>query len=76
MSEESNLSFLSCSDPDVLSEEDREAYLTYWASRTVEERFCEMFRLNVVKWDLKPPYRMDKTRIRVVDMSKYRHENS
>lgn len=76
MAESEGLPFLNCDDPEKLSPEDREKYITYWASRTPAERLCEMLRPNVIKYGLKPPYKMDKTRFEVIDMSKYLHEKN
>ena len=62
---------LKCDDPEQLSAQDREEYLRYWASRTPTERLNEIWRLNVIKYDLKPPYRMDKSHKEVVTRTKY-----
>jgi len=61
--------FAHVTDPDLLSFEERDAYLSFWARRTPGERLSEVNRLNRAKWGDEVFDRgMDKTRMEVVDM--------
>jgi hypothetical protein len=62
---------LKCDDPEQLSAENREEYLSYWASRTPGERLSEMWRITCIKYGVSPDARMDKSHFEVIDVAKY-----
>jgi len=56
-------------DQDTLLPEEREKYFDFWASRTLNERLAEVYRLNRLKWGDEVFERgMDKTKIEVINM--------
>lgn len=72
---EDDMSFLEVTDLDTLSRDQMDRRNRYWASKTTEERFGEMMRLNIAKWGIEACQKMDKTKIRVIDLSSYRNKD-
>ena len=71
MKRKPRIGVLNCDDPERLSADDREEYISYWASRTPSERLGEMWRITTIKYGVSPDARMDKSHIEVIDVGNY-----
>ena len=69
MTDDEDMSFLEVTDLGTLSREQMDRRNAYWASRSTEECWGEMMRLNRAKWGDEVFDRgMDKSKIEVVDL--------
>lgn len=57
---------LSVTDLSTLTREQMDQRNEYWASRSLNERFEEMMRLNIAKWGEKAFEKMDKSKFEIV----------
>ena len=57
---------LSVTDLSTLTRDQMDRRNEYWASKSPNERFGEMMRLNIARWDEKAFEKMDKSKIEIV----------
>lgn len=70
-----DLDFLKVTNLDNLTPEEHDRYQAYWFSKTTNERWREVMRLNRAKWGDEVFDRgMDKTHFKIIDISKYRNK--